>query len=133
MKKFLLMALLLCGSTVMFSQRPGGGPGGGQFSPEDFAKRQTEWMTKELNLTDAQIAPVDSVNLLYAKKQQELFKPDGDREAMREAMQTINAEKEAAFAKILTEEQFKTYKEKSREMFGRRGNGENRPPRPRDN
>jgi len=132
MKKLVLVAFLFCVTTAIFAQPGQGRP---QFNPEDMAKRQTEWMTKELSLTDAQVAPVDSINLVYAKKQAELFKPDGDREAMREKMTALNAEKEKAFAAVLTEEQLKKYKESARGMFGggRRGNGDGqgqgRPPR----
>ncbi|MDR1783855.1 MAG: DUF4890 domain-containing protein [Dysgonamonadaceae bacterium] len=122
MKKLIFAAFILSISAVTFAQPPGGG----QFSPEDMAKRQTEWMKTELKLTDAQIAPVDSINLVYAKKQGELFQQGGgggDREAMREKMTALNAEKEKAFAAVLTEEQLKKYKENPRAGFGggRRG------------
>jgi len=81
-------------------------------------------MKTELKLTDTQAASVDSINLVYAKKQGELFQQGGgggDREAMREKMTALNAEKEKAFAATLTEEQLAKYKENPRGGFGRPG------------
>jgi Spy/CpxP family protein refolding chaperone len=130
MKKIVLLALVLFSSTVIFAQSEG--RGNRQFNAEESAKRQTEWMKKELKLTETQIAPVDSINLLYAKKQQELFQNrDTDRDKRRQAFTELTTKKNEAFAKVLTKEQLETYKKKSEEMLSRRqeGNGANRPGR----
>jgi Spy/CpxP family protein refolding chaperone len=146
MKKVLMLAVLLCASTVIFAQNEERREGGRrEFNPEDFAKRQTEWMKKELSLTDAQTKKVDSINLVFAKKQQEQFanrqrggenQTDAERQAAREKrmkeMQDLNAKRDSAYAKVLTKEQLETYKKKSEEMRsqfgGRRGEGRgNRP------
>jgi len=149
MKKLLMAAVLLCASTVIFAQNQERRGGNRQFNPEEFAKRQTEWMKTELKLTDKQTKQVDSINLVYAKKQQELFPPrqndadgsqtqqtDEERQAAREKrmkqMQELNEKKEAAFAKVLTKEQLETYKKKAEEMRsqfgrGRRGEGGGQP------
>jgi hypothetical protein len=135
MKKFLFVAFLLSASTVMFAQNQGGQR---QFDPAESAKRQTEWMKTELKLTAKQVAPVDSINLVYAKKQAELFQNrDGDREQRRQAMTELNTKKEAALSKVLTKEQLETYKKQAQERMGRRGgnrdSGGNRETRPSRN
>lgn len=82
-----------------------------------MAKRTTEWMTAELNLTAEQTAPVDSINLLFAKAQQILFQSaEGDREKLRESMPALNQEKEKALSAVLTEEQLELYRKKVTEM-----------------
>ncbi|MDR1779389.1 MAG: DUF4890 domain-containing protein [Tannerella sp.] len=114
MKKVLMIGLLLCASTVIFAQ----GPGGGMRDPAEMAKRQTDWMKSELKLSDEQTVAVDAINVSYSKKMQEMFAggPGGDFDEMREKMTKLNADKEAELAKVLTAEQLETYKKKAAEM-----------------
>jgi hypothetical protein len=130
----LLMSLLLITGALAFAQRPEGGRGAGrgQLSAEEIAKRNTDWMKTDLNLTEAQIAPVDSINLLYAKAQVALFQAaGGDRETIREAMRELGAKKEEALSAVLTEEQLDLYKKRISERANRGAdrNGSNRPGR----
>ena len=67
-------------------------------------------MKKELTLSETQTHKVDSVNLFFAKKLDEVM-ATGDREKMRAAFQTNAEEKEEALKAILTEEQFIKFKE----------------------
>ncbi|GHT58726.1 hypothetical protein AGMMS50239_03840 [Bacteroidia bacterium] len=98
---------------------------GRNFSAEEIAKRNTDWMKKDLNLKEAQIAPVDSINLLYAKAQLALFQSaNGDREKIREAMTKLGVKKEESLTPVLTKEQLNLYKKRVSE----RGNS-NRPRR----
>ncbi len=133
MKKiFLLFILLLSVSTMITAQRPQGGQGGQRMTVEERAKQTTKWMESELKLTKNQVAPVDSINLVFAKAQQALFQSaEGDREKIREAMTALEKEKETAFSKVLTPEQLETYKEKVKELMNRRRGegGGNRSPR----
>ncbi|MDR2763963.1 MAG: hypothetical protein LBB90_02925 [Tannerella sp.] len=117
MKKSVLLVmgwLLICLSLP--AQTPQGGRPRGEgrrFTAEEMAKRTTEWMVAELNLTAAQTAPVDSVNRLFAQAQQILFQSaEGDRGKLRETMTALNQEKEKALSNILTEEQLELYKKK---------------------
>ena len=88
---------------------------------EERAQRTTEWMTKELGLTPEQIAEVDSINLLYAKVQQSYIQAvDGERDKIRDAMITLESEKENSLSKVLSPEQLETYKNKVKES-NRRG------------
>ncbi len=112
------VALLVFG--IAFSQPPQGG--GQRMTVEERAKKTTEWMTKELNLTQEQVVSVDSINLLFAKVQQSYFQAvDGDRDKIREAMVTLGKEKEDAFSKVLTSKQMEDYKAKIQEMMNNRG------------
>ena len=95
--------------------------GGQRMTVEERAKRTTEWMKEELNLTTEQIAPVDSINLLFAKAQQIIFQSsDGDREKIRETMEALESEKELSLSEVLTEEQIELYKKKVKEMANNR-------------
>ena len=122
MKKLLLSSVMLLCAFVLQAQQP---PQGRQrMSAEERAKLATEWMTAELKLTPKQVAPVDSINLLFAKAQGVVFQAaEGDRDKMRDNMTALNKEQEAALAKVLTTEQLETYKKKSEEM---RENSRNR-------
>jgi hypothetical protein len=135
MRKISFLVFLLLTTTLVFAQRPEGGRrmGRGQFSAEEIAKRNTDWMKTDLNLTEAQIAPVDSINLLYAKTQLALFQSaEGDREKIREAMKELEIKKEEAFSAVLSTEQLDLYKKKLSERSNR-GPNRNNPDRPRRN
>jgi len=122
MKKIgMLLSFVLLSISVVFSQLPRNS-GGQRITVEERAKKITEWMTTELDLTQEQIEPVDSVNLLFAKVQQSYFQAvDGDWDKIREAMVTLEKEKENALSKILTEEQLENYKTKVQEIVNNRG------------
>jgi len=134
MKKIYLLAFVLLTTTFAFAQRPEGGQGQGggmrQMSAEQIAQRQTDWMKKDLNLTEDQVAPVDSINLVYGKAQVALRQSaSGDRQSMRAAMQELMAKKEEALSSVLTKEQMDLYKQRMTEMSNRmrgpRGGGNN--------
>jgi len=117
MKRFLfaIVCLFIVSFTVS-AQRPQG-------TPEENAKRNTEWMKTELNLSPAQVAPIDSVNLVFAKAQAKLMEnANGDFASMREDMQKLNALRLVAYEKILTDEQMQAYKKRMEERMRNRGN-----------
>jgi len=98
-------------------------------SAEERAKNETELMKKELNPTAEQLAKLDSLNLVHAKKMDELLaSAGGDREKIRDVMQTTMNEKLTAMQKILTDEQFvkwiKVFQEQQQQ---RQGQGQGRP------
>ena len=53
-----------------------------RMSAEERAQRETEMMQKELNLTKEQLPQIDSINLFYAKKLNEMMS-NSDRERVR--------------------------------------------------
>ena len=99
-----------------------------QMSPEERAKQETEWMKKDLALTDAQLVKVDSINLKFAKKRSEMRSQmqGQDREAMMAKMQEMQAQKETELKPVLTEDQLKKYKELAAQRRANRGQGQGR-------
>jgi hypothetical protein len=136
MKKIAFLAVILLTTFQAFAQD---GQGQGQRqrrSPEEMAKSNTEWMTKELNLNAKQKVAVDSINLVYAKAQVAAFQSsqNGDREKAREAREKLNTDKEKALTKVLSKDQLAKYKKRNEELRNRRGQGRGtgegqRPPR----
>jgi len=114
---FAISCLFIVSFTVSAQQ-------GNQRSPEENAKRMTERMTTDLNLTPQQVAPVDSINLVFAKAQAALReKANGDFSSMRDDMQKLNALRFQAFEKVLTDEQMQAYKKLMEERQRNRGGG----------
>jgi len=116
MKKIeLLMFIMLLNIGFVVAQPSGRGS---KLTVEEWAKRTTAWMEKELDLTQDQIAPIDSINLLFTKAQQAYIQSvdSGDRDKIREAMTRLEQEKELSLSKILTPQQLETYKVKVQEM-----------------
>ena len=92
-------------------------------------------MKTELNPTKEQLHLIDSVNLFYAKKMDEVM-ANGDREKMREAFEANAVEKDKAFKTILTDEQYKKWQEmeqRQREQRPGAGPGQGRPMRQNPN
>jgi len=86
-------------------------------TPEDMAKQQTSWMKEELKLSAEQEKKVYDINLktmmnLKAARQ----KHQGDREAMQAEMKQFRTEKDKALKKTLSEEQYKLYKQRMKEL-----------------
>lgn len=95
---------------------------GRMMSPEDRA----EQVSKRLELNEEQKGKLVKVYQAMQKELQEKM-PDlmGDREAMRKAMQDINAKGDKEVEKMLTKEQlaqYEEFKKERRQMRGRRGN-----------
>jgi len=83
-------------------------PGGGwrNMPPDSIATRTTAVMADSLNLSAAQLAKVQEVNLSFAQKQSEIRAThEGDWENMRGAMQQLRKEKEVELGKYLTTDQ----------------------------
>jgi len=118
MKKLLFVIVcLFVISGIAFAQR------GNNRTPEENAKRMTEQMKDSLGLTPAQIAPVDSINLVFAKAQAKLMeKANGDFSSIREDMQKLSALRIEAYEKVLTDEQIEAYKKMMARRMRNRGN-----------
>lgn len=99
--------------------------------PEKMAARQTEMMTKELSLSEDQVAIVDSINLAFAGQLKEVMDANkGDREGARAAIMEVRGQHNEALKAVLTEEQFTSLEAimKERERRGPRGGGQGRGP-----
>jgi len=120
MKKVFFAIICVFAISLAVSAQPGG-----QRTPEESAKRMTERMKTELSLTDQQVAPIDSINLVFAKAQTQLReKANGDFASIREDMQKLNALRLEAYEKVLTDEQLQAYKKLMEERMRNRGQGQ---------
>ena len=101
-----------------------------RMTPEQQATRTVERLTTELKLTDKQQADLKKWYTESFKKREEAMQQNRDnREAMRDQMKKDREAADAELKKVLTEEQYKTYKanEKKRmkewQQRGRQGGG----------
>ena len=103
MKKCSLLLGLMMVSTIMFAQRKG--------DPMDRAARQADKMKTELSLDDVQYKAVKAINEDFANRQ---LKLRGDSTLSKQEIQkkarTLRDEKNAALAKVLTEDQKSKWK-----------------------
>jgi len=127
--KTLCLILLVLSGTTLFAQHgdgsgQGNGMGGGNgmgrnATPEQRAKRQTEMMKDNLDLTAAQEPKVQAINLKYANKMQDVRKMT-DTAAQRKSAMALNKQKETELKAILTANQFKEYQKMMAEFMARR-------------
>ena len=118
MKKLFVTASIVLASLVTFAQEHMGG------RPQMDPAAQTEKLAKDLGLSDdqkAKISPIISDAIQQRKDAR--AKSNGDRNAFRESMKTIEQNKDAQFKTILTDEQFKKYQQLKEELKARRANG----------
>ncbi|PRY53043.1 hypothetical protein B0I27_10450 [Arcticibacter pallidicorallinus] len=121
MKQNLLLIALLAGtiSLSQAQQRP-------QFNPEEMAKRNLEMIDKRLSLTDDQKAKVSAILLSQSKSIDSLRNAtgaEGDRQAMRSKMQSLQQENQQKIKGVLTDVQKESYETLLTEQRNRMGNG----------
>jgi hypothetical protein len=88
---------------------------GMQFTPEERAQMQTEWMKENLQLNDSQLVKVEALNLEYALKMEKIKEINGNLSKLRAAKKT-SEEKDKKLKKLLDKEQFEFYLDKRKEM-----------------
>jgi len=133
-----LIALFMASFSLLQAQAPNQGRGEGQgrrggmrnVEPADMAKRQTERMTEEFALSEAQIPQVQAVNLKFAEMTKAAMEENReDREAMRGLMTDIKAKRMKAMKAVLDKEQYKAFRkaeierQEARQNRGPRGGG----------
>ncbi|MBN1462873.1 MAG: hypothetical protein JXQ69_04100 [Paludibacteraceae bacterium] len=96
----LLFALMMAFSLVAQAPAKGKGKGKSKRTPEERAKRQTEWMKTDLQLTEAQVAEVDKINLKYA------IESEKTRQEFNTKRRINSTNKNAELTKVLTTEQY---------------------------
>ncbi|MEQ9437694.1 MAG: hypothetical protein RIG62_01555 [Cyclobacteriaceae bacterium] len=119
MKKIVNLSFifLLVAGSMAWAQQGRGSRGG---NPEERAEKLTASMTEMLDLNESQQTEVGDLNLKFAMKMKETFEENKeDRAAMREAMKSLNQERETELASVLTDEQMQLYDEKKAEMMQR--------------
>ncbi len=125
MKKIFLSCILVLVGLVCFAQK-GDSTQHKKRTPEERADRLTAWMAKTVNLTGDQKAKVATINLKYAKLNQEKKTEDqGNRSSMMSDFKANEAERDAELKGVLTVDQFQTYTAAKQQMAekrkGRRG------------
>lgn len=95
------LVLLAFGSTAS-AQQMGGAAGG-------MAERRQEALFRDITLTPAQKAGVDSINAAYRGKMSEMGRPQPGDTAAMQARRNLVRQQEADLRALLTEEQRATY------------------------
>lgn len=136
MKKILFAAIALVFSVSLFAQEPQRGERGErrEFNPEEMAKRLTDEIKKDVNLTDTQYKAVYNLYLTRGKamkaeqekRQQERKEgkesadPKKDHEARFAEMKKQHEEMNNQLKQILTEKQYKKYEEAQKKKMEQR-------------
>ena len=126
MKKILMAIVALMMTTGAFAQ----GFGGGQFNPEDMAKRQVDRIKETCQTSDEQTKQI--YDLYLAQQKQMMAQMDSIRQAggqfqfNREDMQARREAMNEKIKAILTPEQYAKYEEMQKQMRGRMGQGRRR-------
>lgn len=92
-------------------------------TPEERATKQTERLTKQLELTEDQATKITAINLSYAEKKATAKAATTDKEASKAANKTLKAEQAEAIKAVLTPEQLTKYNEKGARKKGRKKGG----------
>ncbi len=125
-KSIAMMAILALFMVPSFGQggppggnRPGGGPGGRQYTEEDV-KQRVKRQSQELGMNEEQEKKITEFELQqYKKMQVERQKNQGDWEKMRETMRANRELRDAKYKEVLTEEQYKKYQQQQEERMQR--------------
>lgn len=131
----ILTLLFLAGVNLAFSQdtRPEGGPGRTPPDATQMADRQTERLSKTVQLSDAQRQQVQAINLKYAQQhQQNRAKApardgnpptEAERKAMHDQMKASRDQQDAELKAVLTPEQWAAWEKERAEHHGKHGKG----------
>src|SRR5687768_9636883 len=113
-KVILLLAIAITGAFAVQAQ--GGGGGFQRRTPEERLKHVKEKLV-DLKLDNDQTTKSDSTFLEFFRAQSKMMEDmragggAPDRDAIREKMQKMNAERDEKLKKIFTEDQFKKWKD----------------------
>jgi periplasmic protein CpxP/Spy len=125
--RILVVAASLAVAAPLYAQGGGGGGGGQQMTPEQRMARQKEMLFKDITLSPAVSAKIDTIMTKAAAKQQEAMAAaragGGDMNAMREANQKMTAERNDAIKALLADDQKKKFDENVAAMPQGRGRG----------
>lgn len=115
MLKSFLTVLMLIGATLLTTdttaQETKTPP-----TPEQRAAKLTDWMKKNLQLTEAQTTQVTPINLKYAQMAETVLAGTEGRMQKAKALKGYDKAKDEELKKIFTPEQFTTYSVKKEEL-----------------
>jgi hypothetical protein len=83
---------------------------------ESRATALTEKMKTQLSLTDDQVPQVQTINLKYAQKNQEIWAGTGGRFAKFKALKSSQKDKSKELKAVLDKDQYKKYEVMQQEM-----------------
>ncbi len=106
---FLLITLLLTVNIAWAQKKT-------SLTPEERATKITEWMRINLQLNNDQATQVQTINLKYANKTQELKTQSMSRKQKMQALKDNDKAKDAELKNVLTADQFKAYQAKKEEI-----------------
>jgi len=109
LKGISLVAILLS-ATATFAQQAMP-----QKTPQERAQNQTQWMQKNLSITDDQGKKIYDIILKYAQ-QTDAARAEGPGKDRRAEMQAINSGRENELKAVLTGDQYQKYQAHQQEM-----------------
>ncbi|MGG7662087.1 hypothetical protein [Dyadobacter sp. BHUBP1] len=83
---------------------------------EQRAQLQTQRMKETLHLDSAQAEKVSAINLSYARKMDPIIAGSGSKLSKLRAFQQVNAAKEKELQMVLSQQQFRQFKQQQQEM-----------------
>ncbi|TDS14894.1 hypothetical protein [Sphingobacterium paludis] len=105
-----LLVTMMFGMSMMGFAQERQGRGMQQLAPADRAKTTVTRLTEELELSSAQQDSIYKQVFAQATEEKEIFsKSSGDRQAVRQSMQTTREKYRSKIRAFLTEEQAKKY------------------------
>ena len=108
----LLVMVMFAG--VITASAQGGGGGFQRRTPEERTKRVVDTLTTVFKLDNAVAGQVQTAFMDYYKEQDKLRESmmnGGDRATMQPAMQKLSEDRDARLKKVLSEDQFKKFKD----------------------
>lgn len=115
------MSLMVTG---VFAQQRGQRQGMGNMDPDAQAKKQVEQLKKIVKVDRKEEAKIKEIFLKSAKDRQKKMtemRDSGNREGMREAIQTLNTKRDKELEKVLGEKRMKKYLEEMEKLRQQRG------------
>ncbi len=109
-KMFVLLMLLLGAAATGFSQSKLT-----EEQKKEFKEKQEAYKAK-LNLTEDQATKMEAINMTYLEGLQALKGSSGSKLSKYKKFKSLNNERDAQAKKILTEDQYKIFKQQQKEM-----------------
>lgn len=106
----MLLGILLTSAIMGFSQSKLT-----EEQKKEFKAKQEAYKAK-LNLTDEQATKMDEINMTYLEGLSGLKQSSGSKLSKLKKFKSLSSERDSKVKKILTEEQYKIYKEQQKEM-----------------
>lgn len=109
-KMFMLLCLLLTTAVAGFTQSKLT-----EEQKKEFKAKQEAYKAK-LNLTEEQATQMEAINMIYFEGLSALKQSSGSKMSKYKKFKSLNKERDAKAKKILTDEQYKIYKQQQQEM-----------------